>query len=64
MLLIGNNEEIIPEFKTNFSPKFHMKYLSGVNYILGMEIKRDWAKRNLWLNHRNYVEKILQRFNM
>ena len=41
-----------------------MKYLGAVNYILGMEIKRDRAKRKLWLNQRKYVETILQRFNM
>ena len=41
-----------------------MKYLGAANYILGMEIKRDWAKRKLWLNQRKYVETILQRFNM
>eukprot|EP00253_Pinus_taeda_P008820 PITA_08820 len=29
-----------------------------------MEIKRDRAKRKLWLNQRKYVETILQRFNM
>eukprot|EP00253_Pinus_taeda_P008263 PITA_08263 len=41
-----------------------MKDLSAANYILGMEIKRDRAKRKLWLNQRKYVETILQRFNM
>jgi len=41
-----------------------MKDLGAANYILGMEIKRDWAKKKLWLNQRKYVETILQRFNM
>src|SRR5271167_4009163 len=41
-----------------------MKDLSAANYILGMIIKRDRAKRKLWLNQRKYVETILQRFNM
>eukprot|EP00253_Pinus_taeda_P027833 PITA_27833 len=41
-----------------------MKDLGAANYILGMEIKRDWEKRKLWLNQRKYVETILQRFNM
>jgi len=27
-----------------------MKDLGAVNYILGMEIKRDQTKRKLWLN--------------
>ena len=64
MLLIGNNKEIIQDLKTQLSSKFDMKYLGVENYILGMEIKRDREKRKLWLNHRNYIETILQKFNM
>jgi len=41
-----------------------MKDLGVANYILGMEIKRDWEKRKLWLNQKKYVKEILQRFNM
>ena len=41
-----------------------MKDLGAANYILGMEIKRDRAKRKLVLNQRKYVETILQSFNM
>ena len=41
-----------------------MKDISAANYILGMEIKRDRAKRKLWLSQRKYVETILQRLNM
>lgn len=64
MLLVGNDKEVIHDLKTQFSSKFDMKDLGTANYILGMEIKRDRAKRKLWLNQRKYVEKILQRFNM
>ena len=41
-----------------------MNDLGATNYILGMEIKRDQAKRKLWLNQSMYVKTILQRFNM
>jgi hypothetical protein len=41
-----------------------MKDLGAAKFILGMEIKRDHANRKLWLNQRNYVETILQSFNM
>eukprot|EP00253_Pinus_taeda_P017461 PITA_17461 len=41
-----------------------MKDLGAANYILGIEIRRDLEKRNLWLNQRKYVETILHRFNM
>eukprot|EP00253_Pinus_taeda_P017380 PITA_17380 len=64
MLLVGNDKEIIQDLKTQLSSKFDMKDLGAENYILGMEIKRDRAQRKLWLNQRNYVETILQRFNM
>ena len=64
MLLVGNDKEIIHDLKTQLSSKFDMKDLDAANYILGMEIKRDRAKRKLWLNQRKYVETILQRFNM
>ena len=64
MLLVGNDKEIIQDLKTQLSSKFDMKDLGGANYILGMEIKRDRAKRKLWLNQRKYVKTILQRFNM
>jgi len=47
MLLIGNNKEIIKDVKNQLSSKFDMKDLGVGNFILGMEIKRDWANRKL-----------------
>ena len=47
MLLIGNDKEIIWDLKTQFFSKFDIKDLRATNYILGMEIKRDRAKRKL-----------------
>ena len=64
MLLVGNDKEIIQDLKTHLSSKFDMKDLGAVNYILGMERKRDWEKRKLQLNQRKHVAIILQRFNM
>eukprot|EP00253_Pinus_taeda_P031197 PITA_31197 len=64
MLLVGNDQEIIEDLKTQLSSKFGMKDLGAANYIFGMEIKRDQEKRKLWLKHKKYVETILQIFNM
>jgi hypothetical protein len=36
-----------------------MKDIGVANFILGMEIKRDWKNRKLRLNQRKYVETIL-----
>ena len=47
MLLIGNDKEIIQDLKTQLFSKFDMKDLGAANYILGMEIKRDQAKRKV-----------------
>ena len=45
MLLVRNDKEIIQDLKTQLSSKFDMKDLGAANYILGMKIKRDWAKK-------------------
>jgi hypothetical protein len=50
MLLKGNDKEIIQDVKTHLSSKFYMKDLGASNFILGMEIKKDWKNRKLWLN--------------
>jgi hypothetical protein len=47
MLLIGNNTKIIHDVKNQLSYKFDMKDLDDVNFILGMEIKRDQKKGKL-----------------
>jgi len=39
MLLIGIENEIIQDLKTQLSSKIDMKDLGAANYILGMEIE-------------------------
>jgi hypothetical protein len=55
MLLIGNNLDAIKVVKKQLSSKFDMKDLSTTNFIMGMEIKRDRAARNIWLNQMKYI---------
>jgi len=47
IFLVGNDKEIIQDLKTQLSSKLDMKDLGAAQYILGMEIKRYWAKRKL-----------------
>jgi hypothetical protein len=47
MLLIGNNMDTIKEVRKKLSSKFDMKDLGANNFILGMEINRDRAARNI-----------------
>ena len=44
--------------------KFDMKYLGAANFILGIEIKREWTNKRLQLGYMKYIETVLQRFNM
>ena len=46
MFFIGNNKDAIKEVKSQLSSKFDMKDLGAANFILGMEIRRDRAKKN------------------
>ena len=58
MLLIGNNKDVIKEVKSQLSSKFDMKDLGATNFILGMEIRRDRAKKMI-----SYIkENMLRRY--
>jgi hypothetical protein len=50
LFLIGKNIDAIKEVKNKLSSKFDMKDIGAINFILGMEIKRDLAAINIWLN--------------
>jgi hypothetical protein len=41
-----------------------MKYLDDASYVLGIEILRDRSQDILGLSLRNYIEKILKRYDM
>ncbi|GAA0160964.1 hypothetical protein LIER_17394 [Lithospermum erythrorhizon] len=47
MLIVGKNMNTIKELKCQLSKAFEMKDLWSARYILGMEIKRDRARRRL-----------------
>jgi hypothetical protein len=64
MFLIETNKDIIRDVKTQLSYKFYVKDLGATNFIFGMEIKRHWENKKLWLNKRKYIKTILMRFNM
>jgi hypothetical protein len=55
MLLVRNKMDVIKEVKKQLSSNFDMKDLSATKFIMGMEIKRYHAFRNIWLNQRKYI---------
>jgi hypothetical protein len=64
MLLIGNDMDAIKEVRKIPSSKLDMKDLDATSFIMGIDIKRDQAARNLWFNQTNYIETIMKHFNM
>ncbi|KAH9734072.1 Integrase catalytic domain-containing protein [Citrus sinensis] len=64
MLVAGLNKDRIQELKAQLAREFEMKDLGPANKILGMQIHRDRNNRKIWLSQKNYLKKILRRFNM
>jgi len=64
MLVVGPNKDQIQELKTQLAREFDMKDLGPTNKILGMQIHRDRNNKKIWISQKNYLRKILQRFNM
>ncbi|KAE8660160.1 acyl-CoA dehydrogenase family member 10-like [Hibiscus syriacus] len=64
MLVAEPNKVHIEELKAKLAREFEMKDLGSTNNILGMQIHRDRSNRKIWLSQKNYLKKILSRFNM
>ncbi|KAH9705857.1 hypothetical protein KPL70_012031 [Citrus sinensis] len=64
MLVANPNKDRIQELKAHLAREFEMKDLGPANKILGMQIHRDRNNRKIWLSQKNYLKKILRRFNM
>ena len=64
MLIAGRSGCEIDALKKRLMYAFEMKGLGDANHILGMQIIRDRPKRLLYLSQKDYVSKVLQRFNM
>ena len=64
MLIAAKNMKEIQVIKDQLNTDFDMKDLGAAKKILGMEIVRDRKARTLHLSQKNYIEKVLRRFNM
>ena len=64
MLITAKSRVEIITLKKLFSSEFDMKDLGAAKKILGMEITRDRKSVLLFLSQYNYINKVLQRFNM
>lgn len=64
MLIASRDKSLIQKLKTQLNNEFDMKELGAAKKILGMEIRRDRQAGKLFLSQQNYIERVLDRFNM
>ena len=64
LLLVTNNTVALKAVKSALRSRFDMKDMGEAHFILGVQIRRDRAKRQLFLSQAEYVRTILERFNM
>lgn len=64
LAIIGSGLPVVNQFKQAISKEFEMKDLGELEYMLGVQIRRDRANRTLEMLQTGYVDQLLARFNM
>jgi hypothetical protein len=64
LIIGGNSQAIIDKFKADISRRFKMKALGELQWILGMEVKRNKATRTLEITQTTYINQMLEKFGM
>ena len=64
MLIAAKSMRKVDKLKTLLHKEFDMKDLGTAKKILGMEIRRDRDSRKLLISQKNYIRKVLVKFNM
>jgi len=64
MLITSKSRFTIDKLKKDLSSKFEMKDMGKVKKVLGMEIERDQKSGKVSLTQKEYLKKILQKFNI
>ena len=52
------------KLKESLHNEYEMKDLGEAKFVLGIGIERDRARRVIYLNQQQYIENVLERFNM
>ena len=64
LLLVTNDTAELTATKAALSDRFDMKDMGEAHFILGVQIRRDRARRQLYLSQQEYVRTVLKRFHM
>jgi len=64
MLISSKSRSAIDKLKKDLSYELKMKDLCEAKKVLGMEIERDWKSGMVSLTQKEYLKKVLQKFNI
>lgn len=64
MLVVGPNKDLVQELKAQLTREFDMKDFGPTTKILGIQIHYDRKDWKICLFEKNYLSKVLQRFNV
>jgi transposase InsO family protein len=64
LLLLCNHLDELNALKQQLSQQFEMKDLGEAHFILGIQIERDRKAHTLSITQRNYIKKVVERFDM
>ena len=63
-IFMSNDKAVLDAEKAKISSKFAMDDRGEIHFILGMEVRRDRAKKIITISQKSYLESILSRFGM
>lgn len=64
LAIAADSKVELNEIKKALSSKFKMTDEEEISFILGIQVRRDRGKRAIYLSNAQYVQKILEDFNM
>ena len=64
LLLVSSDAGQLESVKAALQGRFEMKDMGEAEFILGVQIRRDRAKRQLYLSQAEYIRTVLERFDM
>jgi hypothetical protein len=64
LMIAGSKLKIVEHFKRAIAERFTMTDLGNLRWLLGMEVRRNRAKRTIEINQTAYIDRILQRYGM
>lgn len=64
MILASSSESELVSIKSHLESRFVLKLLGPLKFFLGIHFIRDEKKKIITMSQKNYIQKILERFNM